>query len=150
MNDTAAPKLDNTPLSTLHRHKARLAIEIAAAKATMDIIDAEIARRYGTHVRSAYINAGKEHGTVNLPLEDGWALKASITKRVKYDSTVLMDVAAKMDWGKARTVFKIELSVPEKMYSSLAGLDPELKKAIDVGRTVETGEPKIELVPPAE
>ena len=150
MNDAAANSLHNHSITALHLTRDDAIAALAEWKARLASIDAEIARRFGDNVRVAYAHAQKEHGTVSLSLEDGWAIKANITKRVKYDSALLMDVAAKMPWDRARVVFKIDLSVPEKMYSSLAGLDPELKKAIDAARTVETGEPKIELVPPTE
>lgn len=87
--------------------------------------------------------AGKNSGDVTMTLADGTRYKASVSKTVKYDSDYLFQLASTIPWDEARSIFKIDFSVPEANYQALQKLKPELAEKVAAARTVKYGDIKI-------
>jgi len=149
MNDTMNDTIQTVSLSIMKNRLDHLAEVAASANAEISAIKAELMRRYVAQVNQAYAQAMKDHGTLNIDLPDGWGIKAKINKSVKYDSRLLMDVAAQMPWERAQKLFKVNVSMTETLYKALDAVDPDLKAKVDEGRTETLSSPSIELVPPA-
>jgi hypothetical protein len=115
---------------------------LAAAKAAKAAVDAEILEATLPRITHLYTLTGKQHGSVSLDAGT-FTAKADISKKVEWDSGVLMSVASNISFDEARKVFKMEFSVPEKIYKELT---PELKAAVDAGRTTKYGDVKVVLV----
>lgn len=119
--------------------------ELEKAKLDVAPIQAELERRYGAALAAEYNAQKKQSGTVRLELPEDFEAVADASKKVEWDSGKLMAVASTMSWDQASKLFKIDFSVPEKIYSGLAAANPELAKAIDAARAVKYGKPKITL-----
>jgi hypothetical protein len=109
-------------------------------------VQAELERRLGASAKAAYDQAGKEHGTLSLPLQGGLMAKLDVTKKVEWDSEKLLKLAQTMPWERVTAMFKIVFAVSETTYKGIAVLDGDLKAKIDDARTVKFGQPKIVLV----
>lgn len=115
-------------------------------KGQADLVQKEIERRTQTAVESAFLAAGKQHGTVSVALGSGFIAKADIAKTVKYDSEKLEALAKTMPYDQARAMFKIKFEVSEKLYDGIKVTNPTLARQVDDARTVTYGKPKIALV----
>jgi hypothetical protein len=120
--------------------------EMADAKARAAVIDEEIYRRLEGSAKQAFEQAGKSHGQMKLPLQDGLAAEVKIDRKVDWDSAKLQAVAQTLPWERVAAMFKIAFSMPEAIYKGVSALDPELRKKIDDARTETFGVPKITLV----
>lgn len=105
-------------------------------KGKLGLVQDEINRRLTGQVMAAFAEANKVSGTLTIPLEDGLTAKADIEKTVKWDSEKLMAIAFSLPVGQAKTLFKFEVSVPEKMYDGTKAANPDLGIKIDEARTV--------------
>jgi hypothetical protein len=128
-------------LEQLYNEQMSCAAALATAKAAKAAVDAEIVTATKSRVMQLYELTGKSHGTVSADVGT-FTAKADISKEVKWDSGVLMSVASKMSWEEATKIFKIEFGVPEKAYKELT---PDLKAAVDAGRTTKYGDVKVVL-----
>jgi len=127
----------NIPVADLYRLlrvEEERATEAAACK--KGIID-ELYRRYQAPLNEAYSRKGVPEGSVTLDIGDGLRLKADRKKAVKWDTAKLMDAMKTLPWDQAQQVFKITVAVPEKNYSSMASLNPDLYQAVTAARTTE-------------
>lgn len=120
--------------------------EMNDAKARAAIIAAEIHARLESSAKQAFEQAGKTHGQMKLPLQDGLAAEVKIDRKVDWDSAKLQAVAQTLPWDRVKEMFKIAFSMPEAIYKGVSALDPELRKKIDDARTETFGTPKITLV----
>ncbi|API60582.1 hypothetical protein BSL82_15865 [Tardibacter chloracetimidivorans] len=145
MEDEDKP-LAQMSLAELHGRRDAASTHMTYLKGVIADIDAEVAGRLSGSAASAFEQAGKVHGTMTLPLQDGMSAKVEISKKVEWDSDVLMRVAQTMPWERVTSVFKIAFAVPEKIYEGIQAVDPVLTKTIDTARTVKYGAPKITLV----
>lgn len=98
-------------------------------------VQAEIDRRWGATLDDAQWVAGAATGTFTVNLMDNVSVKREVKKEVKYDSEGLLKIMAGMTWDQVSALFKLTVSVPEKVYAGLAA-NPELKTRIDACRTV--------------
>lgn len=137
--------IEEVPLDVLRAMQLAAAARMDSAKADIAGIQAEISRRLGESVKRAFEQAGKEHGTLTLPLQDGLTAKCDISKKVDWDSAALMAVAQTMPWDRVNAIFKIRFEVSETVYKGIEAADPDLKGRIDKARTVTFGTPKIAL-----
>lgn len=117
-----------------------------AAKARTANVKAELQRRYSASATMALGQAGKDHGTVSLPLQDGFKVKADVKQTVKWDSGKLMAIAQTLPWERVEALFKIEFSMPEKIYAGVSALSPDLRAKIDEARTTTVAAPAITLI----
>lgn len=143
---TAARPNAKLPLADLEAGIRNQNAIIANAKAQIATLQTEIDARLGDSVKRAYEQADKQHGTLTLELQDGLKAKADVSKTVKWDSGVLMDIASNLSWDRVSALFKVEFSMSETVYKGIAAADPDLKKKVDKARLVKFGEPKITLV----
>ena len=139
MNDTPH-KLEEMPLPELRSWYENLKASQNTIKARMAAIDAELVRRTGDTFAAQFREEGKQSGDITA-LAHGMKLKASISKKVEWNSDMLLAAAGKMPWEKAQQIFKFELSVPEKIYTALT--DDALKAELSPARTVKYGELKV-------
>jgi hypothetical protein len=114
------------------------------AKATLDdfkkylsALSEEITARVKPDVDAVRLQIGKDDGTQNIE-RDGLKIKSAITKKVKWDTEKLMQASAALSWPKVKTIFKIEMSIPEKTWSAFDAIDlpPETRALIVDARSV--------------
>lgn len=129
-------EIANATLEDLRNLDEQLKSSAERLKIARAAIEAEVTRRTG----SGFNFNGKLSGDVT-DTKDGVKLKASISKKVEWDTKKLMAVAADMPWDKAQQLFKFELSVPEAIFNALT--DEALKQQITDARTVKYGELRV-------
>lgn len=108
-------------------------------------VRAELDRRYGGAVREA-IAAKGGFGTVKVPLPDGFELHGETRKMVSYDTEKLLALGRSLTWDEFRQLFKIELSVSEKVFAGVAAVSPILAEQITDARTVTPRPAPLKLV----
>jgi hypothetical protein len=146
--DSAAlpPALERASLSELHGLIEGYEASAKSFKEKAGRARAELARRYAVSAKEALRQQGKDHGTVTLALQDGFKIKCEAKQAVKWDSPALMAVAQTLPWSRVQQIFKIEFSIPEKIYAGLAAVAPEdMMAKIDAARMTKIGEPSITL-----
>lgn len=129
-------------LSKLYALRQVAQDQLTSAKLDLANIDCLILSATKEKANQMYALAGKQFGTVNVAGEDGISIKADISKKVEWDSDKLADIARTMSWDAVKANFKMEFSVPEKVY---AGLGDAVKLVFDAARTVKYGDIKITL-----
>jgi len=131
-------------LPDLYDYRVDTNAELLRAKAALTEVDGVIAERLRPLSDIAYVASGKMHGTVRFEVDGGMEAKADIAKKVEWDQQRLREIASGMDWPTIQHFFKIEFTVPEKIFDALPPDDPR-KRALTAARTVKYGEPKIVL-----
>lgn len=119
--------------------------DMAAAKGRVGRIAQELGFRFAESARQALSQAGKTHGSVTLPLQDGFVAKADTKQTVKWDSDALQAVAQTLPWERVVALFNIKFSMSETTYKGVAAVAPELREKIDAARTTIIGEPAVTL-----
>lgn len=138
--------IEQVPLDILMAMQTAATDRLERAKSSQAIVVAEVARRFADSAKSELQQAGKTHGSITLPLQDGLAAKADVRQTVDWDSDKLMEIAKTMPWDRVTAMFKIKFSISETVYKGLAAASPETRKAVDEARTVKFSEPSIKLV----
>ncbi len=119
----------------------------AAVKTLSDARDAlaavndELRHRFQEEFELAFTEAGKQDGSVSR-LIGGAKVTCTVKKTVTWDAQRLTDIGNAMSPDDASKIFKVEVSVPEKIFSSLP---PSLSNLLAAARTVKYSEPKIEF-----
>lgn len=134
-------ELGSLTLPQLYDAQQRAIAEAVAAKSLVAEIGAEASKRFGASAVNALKQTGKDHGSIILPLQDGYAVKAELRRTIKWDSAGLMAVAKTLPWDRVEAMFKIEFSMPEAIYKGVAAFSPEMREKIDAARTTKVGEP---------
>lgn len=145
--------MDAATLKRMTLPELKIAADTATANAnrqkeTLSAILGEVSTRLEGSAKQAFEQAGKTHGQMKLPLQDGLAAEIKIDRKVDWDSAKLQAVAQTLPWDRVKEMFKIAFSMPEAIYKGVSALDPELRKKIDDARTETFGTPKITLVRP--
>lgn len=117
-------------------------VTLAKSKARLADLNEQIKIVTAPLVATAYDHADKPDGTVRFAC-DNHIFKCEVAKRVTWDSDRLAMLAADMEPGAARGLFKIEYSVPETKFKAVT--DTILRHNLTAARTVKYGEPKITL-----
>lgn len=146
MTEGKQPDLSGMSYVALLAVQDEAAEELANMKAWQATVANAVADRLGASAKAAYDQQNKQSGSMSLPLQDGIIAKVDIDKRVEWDSDKLLAVAQTLPWDRARSLFKMALSVPENTYKVLKDVAPDLAVKIDEARTVKYGLPKIKLV----
>lgn len=135
-------KTDYTKLSLAELRSLANDIHQAASvhKAALADIETELVRRHGDALSRALADDGKTVGECSREI-DGIKLTFARKAKVKWDNGTLETIAASMPWATAKKVFKIEFSVPERIYKALT--DDALVNRLNEARTVEIAEPRI-------
>jgi hypothetical protein len=131
--------LDTKALSSLwidYKRSAEL------AKTMQEMVADEMRKRHASAVQEQLTLRGKQHGEVTMELDDT-TVRFDIRSTVKWDSDVLRTIAATVPAELRESIFKVELSIPEKAYSGLSG---ELRSKVDEARTVIYSEPKVTFI----
>lgn len=132
-------------LPSLEQHRRLLCERVEKIKAGIAEADDEIARRLMPSALAAYEQAGKDDGTLRLPLQDGLEAKVEIKKTVSWDNAELMKLAQTMPWARASALFDIKFSMKETTYKGVVAADPKLAAEVDKARTVKRSAPIIKL-----
>lgn len=140
MNDLATHSLHD-----LLMEQDAAAFDTAAAKGRTLRVAQELQRRFGESAKAALAQSGKDHGSITLPLQDGYSVKADAKQTVKWDSAKLQAVAQTLPWERVNALFGIKFSMSETIYKGVSALSPELRAKIDAARTTTIGEPSIVL-----
>lgn len=120
----------------------QLARTIKAMQASLKEQDEAILRLCARDAEAGFTKADKPSGTIHFNL-DGEVFTADIDKRVKWDSDALQRIAGSISFEEALSLFKVEYSVPEKVFNDLA--DGDLKQRLTDARTVTYSQPKITM-----
>lgn len=151
MDHTNGPAdLSRASLSDLLQLQDGYASGAKSLKAKGDLVQAELVRRFAVSATQALAQNGKGHGSGKLELQDRMAVKYDVKQEVKWDSAKLQAVAQTLPWERVAAIFKIEFSVPEKIYAGIAAVAPELREKIDDARTTTIKPAKLTLVQEAE
>lgn len=154
MDDVSDQTVANIPLAKLLAAQSEWETIASKAKVSLEIIRAELTSRVAVDLDSTVEEAQRQGGTFHF-VHDNILLTAVIDKKVEWDSAKLLPVAGAMDWAIVQKIFKIEFSVPEKVYSvlpaamSISDEQQVLFKQIEAARTVKYGRPKIAARKPA-
>lgn len=128
--------LDTETLSTMWNDYKRSA---ELAKNMQEMVAAEMRARHADKVSEQLRERGREHGEVTMNI-DNTSVRFEVRATVKWDSDKLRRIAAEIPSDVRDSILKIELSIPEKVYSGLSG---ELRSKIDEARSVTYSEPKV-------
>lgn len=120
--------------------------DIEMLTAERKVLLAEIARRYEAEIAILYKAAGKQHGKVTVPGLIRFGIEVDTRQTVTWDQAKLREAADTFKPEDAAQIFKVELSVPEKIYNAL--LDGDVKKALTDARTTKLSAPSIKVVFP--
>ena len=140
-------ELANLPAADLARLKTEAEAGLRNAKAVVDWINAALDYRYGPRARQARAAQDKDTGTVRFE-DNGFIIVAELPKRVKWDQQRLKELVEliRSGWGEDPADYvKVKFEVSERAYESWPA---RLKELFTPARTVETGKPSYELIPP--
>ena len=137
--------LTSLTLPELLAEQDAAAMDVAAAKGRTLRVSQELQRRYADSAKSALAQAGKDYGSISLPLQDGFVVKADAKQTVKWDSDKLQAVAQTLPWERVNALFGITFKMSETIYKGVAALSPDLRAKIDAARTTTIAEPSIVL-----
>lgn len=140
-NSTLAP----LTLAELLAEQDAAAFDTAAAKGRTLRVQQELQVRFAESAKQALAQADKTHGSITLPLQDGFVVKADAKQTVKWDSAKLQEVAQTLPWERVNALFGITFKMSETIYKGVAALSPDLRAKIDAARTTTIAEPSIVL-----
>lgn len=103
-------------------------------------------KKWSDRIKERLLEERKDTGTIHL-YETGFDVKATIPKKVDWDTDQLDKVGRAMKPEDARHYIKTTHTVEEKKYESAP---PEIKAMLDKARTVKAGTVKIEISPLAK
>lgn len=130
-------------VSELYEYQTACTAALDEAKTDLAEVTSAIKSRFAAAADELYHDAGKMHGTVNLSAGEGFKVQSDISRTVKWDSEKLKAVAGTLPWDKVSKLFKITFEVPEKTYTALAAIDPDLYEKIEEARQVRYGDMKL-------
>ncbi len=142
------PTLDMTKLSLgdLRRLQDDFEKTAAEAKRCVGSVKEELARRYGESGKHALAQAGKDHGSTQLALQDGFFAKVDVKQEVKWDSAKLMAIAQTLPWERVQALFKIDFSMSETIYKGVGAAAPDPAERIEEARTTILKPPVVALI----
>lgn len=135
------------PVATLSNLKTEIEQVLEEAQRLDDKLDAALDYRYGPRARQARAALEKDTGTVRFE-DNGFIVVADLPKRVKWDQQRLKEVVEliRSGWGENPADYvKVKYEVSERAYEAWPA---RLKQLFAGARTVETGRPSYDLLPP--
>jgi hypothetical protein len=135
------------PAATLSNLKTEIDQVLEEAQRLDDKLDAALDYRYGPRARQARVALEKDTGTVRFE-DNGFIVVADLPKRVKWDQQRLKEVVEliRSGWGENPADYvKVKFEVSERAYEAWPA---RLKELFAGARTVETGRPNYDLLPP--
>lgn len=137
--------LSALPVHQLFAEQAVRTAALLAAKTGADEVKAELTRRFAASAKEALTQKGKTHGSITMPLQDGYSAKADAKQTVKWDSDALMAIAQTLPWDRVKALFKIDFSMSETIYKGIEAAAPELAARVEEARTTKIAEPTVSL-----
>jgi hypothetical protein len=135
------------PAATLANLRTEVEQVLEEAQRLGDKLDAALDYRYGPRARQARTAIEKDTGTVRFE-DNGFIVVADLPKRVRWHQKRLMELVnlIQSGWGEDPSDYvKVKYEVSERAYESWPA---RLKDLFSSARTVETGRPSYELIPP--
>ena len=136
---------DTATLPELLAEQDAAAFDLSAAKGRVLRLSQALVHRFGASATAALEQAGMTHGSMSLPMQDGFVLKTDTKQTVKWDSATLQEIAQSLPWERVNALFKIAFSMSETVYKGIAAVAPDLRDRIDKARTTTIGAPSIVL-----
>lgn len=112
-------------------------------------LSAALDYRYGPRAQQARAAVEKDTGTVRFE-DNGFIVVADLPKRVKWNQQRLKELVELIgsQWGENPADYvKVKYEVSERAYEAWP---PKLKELFTPARTVETGRPSYDLIPPGQ
>jgi len=116
---------------------------IKKAKSVMEGIELILLAHFGEEKKKKLNAIGKEAGSMTFE-HNGIKLNFEISKRVEWDSNKLSQIGATLPPEIASKLFKVKVTMPEKMFDGLT--DAELIRKVREARTVKYGNPAVSFV----
>ncbi|CAB4150073.1 hypothetical protein UFOVP549_39 [uncultured Caudovirales phage] len=113
---------------------------IEGSKRKLEELNGEIRRRFEDVLVDALSKQDKQSGQHTFEAE-GFKFTGEIKSTIKWDSPALERIAMQLPYDQMRNTFKIEFSVPEKVFKSIT--DQKLVDLLIEARTVKYSDPKI-------
>ena len=137
--------MNNTKLTLQQLRDASNALRetLSDVEAELKGIDAEILSRCGAEGKKLLSARGQEHGDATFEI-DGVKIKYSIAKTVSWDSEKLSEIASSLPNEVRERIFKVKISIPEKVWSVEA--ETSIGRNLAIARSVKYSEPKISFV----
>ena len=110
-------------------------------------LNAALDYRYAPRARQERASQDKDTGTVRFE-DNGFIVVADLPKRVKWNQQRLKELVELIgsQWGENPADYvKVKFEVSERAYEAWP---PKLKELFTPARTVETGRPSYDLIPP--
>ena len=112
-------------------------------------LNAALDNRYGPRAHQARAALDKDTGTVRFE-DNGFIVVADLSKRVKWNQQRLKELVELIgtQWGENPANYvKVKFEVSERAYEAWPA---KLRELFTPARTVETGRPSYDLIPPGE
>ena len=113
---------------------------IEGSKRRLEELTGELRRRFEPTLKEALAKQDKQSGQHTFEA-DGYKLTGEIRATVKWDSAALEQIASTLPYEQVKRMFKIEFSMPEKVFQSIN--EPKLLDRLIDARTVKYSEPKV-------
>jgi hypothetical protein len=143
----AVQQIADLPASELARLSQEAEANLRIAQSITASLEDALDYRYGARAKQVRAADAKDTGTVRFE-DNGFTVVADLPKRVKWDQQRLKKLVDLIgsSWGEDPADYvKIKFEVSERAYESWP---PRLKESFTPARTVETGRPSYELIPP--
>lgn len=121
--------------------QAGLAGDMKVLKARTEKLNAAIERRYSDLARSAYLQNGKDTGTIHLD-DNGYDVEVCIAKKVEWDQDALRSALDNLPIDVARHFAKATFAIDERKFAAAM---PDIQAALSLARMVKAGPMKITL-----
>jgi hypothetical protein len=135
------------PAAELARLQQEADATLRNAKSIAASLEGALDFRYGPRAKQARAAQDKDTGTVRFE-DNGFTVVADLPKRVKWDQRRLEELVEliRSGWGEDPADYvKMKLEVSERAYEAWP---PMLRELFSPSRTVETGKPSYDLLPP--
>ena len=140
-------ELAGLPSADLARLQREAEAGLQKAKSLGAWLEGALSIRYRDRAQQARAEQDKDTGTVRFE-DNGVTVVADLPKRVKWDQQRLKELVELIasTWGEDPSDYvNVKFDVSERAYEAWP---PRLKELFTPARTVETGKPAYELIPP--
>jgi len=135
------------PAAKLARLQQEADAKLREARSISAALGDALDHRYGLRAKQVRASQEKDTGTIRFE-DNGFTVVADLPKRVKWDQQRLEELVdlIRSGWGENPSDYvKVKFEVSERAYDSWPA---RLKELFTPARTVETGKPSYELIPP--
>jgi hypothetical protein len=136
--------LAELPAGALADLQRRVAAEARTSRTRAEKLNAALLHRYERAAGAAYVDAGKDTGTLHLD-DDGHDVEVRIDKDVHWDQEALVAILGELPDDLARFYAKTSFTIEERKYNSAP---PDLRSLFARARTVKAAKMRFTLRPP--